>query len=220
VWKRVLYVFGGTDIDGLQTNQVWAFDLSTNTWSSKSPMPTPRSSLGAIVGDGLIHVIGGYQGGARLNVVEGYDPVADTWTEETPMLVGKTEPSVGLIGKSIVVADGYTSSGDTGDNELYDQFTNKWYALPPDPTPRNSACTGSINSKIYIAGGFPGGGPGTPAINLVESFDSTKTWTTMSPIPQATLEAGAAVYDGALFCIGGWQAAYGVINNNVQIYHP
>jgi N-acetylneuraminic acid mutarotase len=217
-----LYVIGGTTPTGLeQVTTVWAFDPRTSTWSVKASLPAPLSSPGIAVRDGIIYVVGGYDGGARLNTLESYDPKTDSWTELAPLLVGKSEASAARIVDTIVAADGYTDDGQTGDNEAYDFSTNTWTALTPDPTGRNVACSGNLNGKLIVAGGYQGSGPGAPAINSTESFDlTTNTWKTLAPMPQAAMTAGSAVYQGRLYCISGWAAAYGTLVDNVQIYQP
>ena len=221
VVKNILYLFGGYS-GTAYTNAVWAFNPKTHTWSPKSPMPTLRASTGAVATKtGIIYVIGGEMNGGRLNTVESYDPATDTWNEEAPLMTGKSEASIGLVGKTIVAADGYTSSQDTGDNEGYSLVTNSWTSLKSDPTPRNTACGGGIGAQMYVAGGYPGGGPGTSALALNESFKVSKnTWTTLASLPQATMFPGSAVYKGKLYCIGGWTAFQRTVLNNVQIYQP
>ncbi len=223
VVKNVLYVISGSSDGTTCTNAVWAYSLKTKTWSSKAPIPTPRCSLGAVVEKNIIYVIGGNgnDGDSRLNTVESYNPATNTWTEESPLLVGKSEPSVSLVGTTIVATDGYTSSGDTGDNEGYDATTNSWTSLKGDPTARNAACGAGIGGYMYVAGGYDGGGPGTPAYSLTESFKVSKnTWKTLAPMPQAAMFAGSAVYKGQLYCIGGTSSFYGAVLGNVQIYQP
>jgi N-acetylneuraminic acid mutarotase len=217
-----LYIIGGTTPTGLeQVNTVWAFDPDTSTWSSKAPLPSALSSPGAAVKDGIIYVVGGYDGGARLNTVESYDPKTDSWTELAPLLVGKSEASAAGVAQTIVAADGYTGDGDTGDNEAYDISTNAWTSLTPDPTGRNVACSGNLNGKLIVAGGFQGSTPGLPAISTTDSFDSTtNTWKNLAPMPQATMTAGSAGYEGRLYCISGWAVEYETLIDNVQIYQP
>jgi len=222
VVNNVLYVIGGSNNGTTYTNAVWAFNPKTKTWSAKAAMPTARVDAGVAVENNIIYVVGGYSTtGGRLNTVESYNPATDKWTTEAPLLVGKSEPSVGMVGTTIVAADGFTASGDTGDNEGYNASTNTWSSLKADPTARNGACTGSIGTQLYVAGGYTGGGPGTPAMSLTESFKvSNNTWTTLAPLPQATVFAGSAVYNGLLYCIGGSDAYLGKVLSNVQIYQP
>jgi hypothetical protein len=58
-------------------------------------------------------------------------------------------------------------------------------------------------------------------MSLLESFkESNNTWTTLAPLPQATVFAGAAVDNGLLYCFGGAHAYDGNLLSNLQIYQP
>lgn len=222
VVKNVLYVFGGCNVQGTVTNAVWAYNPKTNAWSSKSAMPTARCSAAAVVDKSkIIFVIGGYANGQRLSTVEAYNPATDSWTEKASLLVGKSEPAAGLIGTTIAAAGGYTQSGDTGDNEGYNITANSWTSIKSDPTARNGSCFGAIGSQLYVAGGYPGGGPGTPAMRLNESFKPSKNaWTTLASMPQASMTAASAVYKKQLYCFGGTSTDSGTVLTNVQIFQP
>ncbi len=68
------------------------YDPSTNTWSDRAPIPTPRMSLTAATGlDGKIYVIGGQPrwGGEPMSLVEVYDPVADAWSKGPSLRIGR-----------------------------------------------------------------------------------------------------------------------------------
>ncbi|MGB9198567.1 MAG: hypothetical protein WCB53_16720 [Terriglobales bacterium] len=51
---------------------------------------------------------------------------------------------------------------------------------------------------MYLASGFNAG-------YVAESFPLSKsgTWTTLAPIPQATIDLGSAANNGVVYCIGG-----------------
>jgi N-acetylneuraminic acid mutarotase len=221
VVKNILYVMGGYDGSGY-SNAVWAYSTKTKSWASKATMPVAASDAGVAVYKDIIYVIGGNGSeNLRLNTVQSYDPATDTWTQEAPLLNGKSEPSAAAVGSTIVAADGYTTSGDGGDNEGYDVATNTWRALTADPTPRNGACGGAIGSLMYVAGGDTGGGPGTPALDVNESFKLSKdSWATLASMPQATMFAGSVAYDKQLYCFGGTSTFTGTVLDNVQIYQP
>jgi len=165
-----------------------------------------------------IYVIGGFNGN-HLNNVENYNPATDTWTEEAPLLTGVSSPAAGLIGTWIVVADGYAPYGEYGGTEGYNPSTNAWTAGAEDPTPRDGVCGGFIGTQLYVAGGYPG--YGSAVLTLTESFDvKSNTWTTLADIPQSTVAAGSAVYNGQLYCFGGAGLFVARALNNVQIYTP
>jgi len=226
VVNNILYVTGGWEHSGGKcTKALWAYSPKTNQWTSKSAMPTAKCSMGIAVQKNIIYAIGGIDNdNRRLTTVESYNQETDTWRKKAPLLVGKSDITAGLVAAMIVAADGYESDGDFGDNEGYRRNPNTWTSFMSDPTPRNAACGGGIGGEMYVAGGYPGGPPGTPAMSLTESFNvSTNTWETLVPMPQAAMWDGAAasaVYQGKLYCFGGWSSYVGTVLGNVQIYQP
>jgi hypothetical protein len=70
-----IYVIGGSG----PLAKVEAFDPASNTWASKTDMPTPRGQLALAVEETLGHIyaLGGWNGTAALAAVELYDPGAD-----------------------------------------------------------------------------------------------------------------------------------------------
>jgi N-acetylneuraminic acid mutarotase len=51
------------------------YDLSSNTWSSATAMPTPRGYLAAADANGFIYAFGGDNNGAVNSVEQYYPPV-------------------------------------------------------------------------------------------------------------------------------------------------
>lgn len=83
-----IYVVGGGypgEPDYGVYNTLEAYDPKTDTWETKSPMPTARNLLGAAFGrDGLLYAIGGEVYGAGrtgiiYDVIEAYNPHTDKW---------------------------------------------------------------------------------------------------------------------------------------------
>src|ERR1035438_8757864 len=116
----------------------------------KAGMSISVNSIYAVVENGIIYVVGGYNG-ARVNTVVAYDPVADTWSTLAPLNVAKSQPALGLIGSTIVAAGGLTNSGVTTDNEGYNAATNSWTTLAPLPTARQAGCFGVSAGLLYFA---------------------------------------------------------------------
>lgn len=227
----VLYVIGGsTSTDGSRvTGAVWAFDPAVGQWVAKAPMPTARTVAYTAVQNGLVYAVGGWNGsfaGGVLNTVESYDPATNQWSAEKPLPTGKMAAAVGLVatrrgGARIVAAGGATGccpSGFSGDNEGYDTTNDTWAALAPDPVPRAFTCNGVIRTSLYVAGGAASQGP---ALNTAEAYRYARnSWKALSPMPQAAIAPGSAIYKSQLFCFGGWTAWNGAILGTVQIYQP
>src|SRR5260370_1138603 len=60
-----IYAIGGrvgSCYSGGWSNNIWmneAYDIATNTWATRAPMPTARSGTGIVSVSGKIHVLGG-----------------------------------------------------------------------------------------------------------------------------------------------------------------
>jgi hypothetical protein len=96
-----LYAIGGWVLGSGYLAVVEAYDPTTNTWicsegdsssgctggTTLAPLPSSLASFGIATGaDGLIYVIGGYDGDTNLitATVDAYDTQANTWNAETP----------------------------------------------------------------------------------------------------------------------------------------
>ena len=100
-----IYVFGGC-AGGAFLDDVFVYDPETDTWSSKTPMPTARASLVAgHLGD-KVYAIGGWAGGPPLDVNEVYDIESDSWSIATPIPTGRGEAGVYSHGDRIYVVGG------------------------------------------------------------------------------------------------------------------
>ena len=112
-----IYVIGGGDSSSTTYMEVETFstveeyDPATDTWTTKSPMPTARGFHSANVVDGKIYIIGGSQASSpdrnHVLTVEVYDPATDTWTQkgEMPRSIGAGFSSV--VDGKIYVFGGY-----------------------------------------------------------------------------------------------------------------
>jgi hypothetical protein len=72
-----VYVIG--NLNG--SARVLEYTPSTDTWATRSAMPTPRFDFGIHVSKGLIYTFGG-MGNRELEV---YEPSADRWISKGPM---------------------------------------------------------------------------------------------------------------------------------------
>lgn len=225
VVKNILYVIGGCNSgcgNGIGAlTVVEAYNPATDSWSTKTPLPTPTDSVYAIASKGIIYVIGGYvQGSGRVTTVYAYNPKKDTWTLKKPMSVGKSNAALGVLG-GIIAAGGLGNGGDVPDDEIFNTAKNKWKNLAPIPTARAGACYGVISGKFYVAGGST---DASNSVDVMESYSgSKKSWATKASMPQAVTVPVSGVVKGRLYCIGGGDngnLSVGMPFENVQIYQP
>ena len=91
---------------GLATVEV--YDPATDTWTTKTNMPTARGYLSASVVNGKIYAIGGGRtlSTSGLSTVEEYDPVADIWTTKTNMPTARFFLSTNAVNNKIYAIGG------------------------------------------------------------------------------------------------------------------
>jgi len=86
-----VYIIGGLN-NGTITDEVFMFDVSTDSWTEMAPMTIGRFAAGCAYFDGRIFVFGGQSGGGEwgfgpeLNSTEIYDIAQDSWEESDATL--------------------------------------------------------------------------------------------------------------------------------------
>lgn len=171
-----IYVIGGASVHpgaklvginatvphrALGTNE--AYDPATNTWQTRSPMPTARNHAAIGVVNGKIYVLGGRVGSAFVvatgtDVVEEYDPATDSWGyARARMPAPRSGTAYGTYqGKIYVVGGEYLDNQIVGvyrDLQAYDPAANEWTILPPMPVPRHGLVGGIIGNRLFVVSG-------------------------------------------------------------------
>jgi len=224
-----IYVIGGgvspdRNYGNLETfTTVEEYDPTTDTWTTKTPMPTSRGWHIANVVDGKIYIMGGSKDGGpsmytrHVLTVEVYDPVTDTWSQKDDM-----PKSRGVGYGSVVDGKIYLFGGYKGKRRVdeYDPSTDTWSIKSEMPNARIGLSTSALNGKIYLIGGYGSGG-GYAGLTIVDVYDpATDTWATATDMPTGRLAAFSAVVDGKIYVFGGvpdWPAeTLGI----VEIYDP
>jgi len=192
-----------------------------NTWVSKAPMPTARTSLGAAEANGKIYAIGGF---SDLNNTEEYDPVTDTWTIKASMPTPRFSFAIAAYQNKIYCIGGLVgrgapfSSSVTGAIEVYDPATDTWEVKKPMPTPRAQLEANVVNGKIYLIGGRTGGQNSTVSTNQVYDPISEK-WETKRPMLYPVVSFSSAVVGNKIYVLGGQDEFNNPVNLDViQIY--
>lgn len=107
-----------------------AYDIANDTWSTRAPMPTPRSGTASGVIDGRISVLGG-EGwlddfGGVFRTHEIYDPKTNVWTRAARMSKPRHGFAAAVIGRKLYAVSGVNNAGGAGtlsvinDNEVYE----------------------------------------------------------------------------------------------------
>lgn len=184
----------GNKIYAIAADVTYEYTPSTNTWLTKTPMPTQRSSFGiAAVGD-KIFVIGGLMDGNSVtDVNEVYDSVTDSWETMTPMPTARWLLDANTVSNKIFLIGG---NGGRDVNEVYDPSTDSWSTGSSPLTPIDHYASVVFENKIYIIGGHEGGGVFGGRVQIYDP--ETDLWSYGQSAPQKVISAAAGVTSGAL----------------------
>jgi len=176
----------------LDTNE--EYDPETDTWNSRTPMPTARSHFGIAVYEDEIYCIGGQ---TRLNnsqsitgVNEVYDPVTDTWESRAPMPVpGRFQMANVVNGKIIVIG-----AVDNTLNQEYDPKTDSWTNKAEPPYQIHSCASATYDNELY----FVGDSPSVSQQSILIYNPSYDSWS-IGPVPPSYLTTASAGVTSGLY---------------------
>jgi len=129
-----IHVMGGRD-ESLVIAAPYAvnerYDPASDTWSTRTPMPTARSAMGLVAYRGRVHVVGG-EAPILHAVHEVYDPRRDAWSSLGPMPVPRHAMGAVALDGEILFAGGATSTG-LGETAHTDAFVLRGPGRDPGP---------------------------------------------------------------------------------------
>jgi len=169
---------------------VYVYDPLTTKWFQGAAIPAARQrgSMGAVVYNKKIYVIGGLTDGhnsGHVPYTDVYDPYTNTWTTLADAPRARDHFNAVLVGDQIYCIGGrrskHNTTGLNSDMEtlvdVYDILTDTWATLAaPLPTARAGASTAAIGNQVFIFGGesmTSGAHKETEVLDIV-----SKTWTT------------------------------------------
>ena len=143
---------------------VEVYNPTTNSWTTRTSMPTARNHFHASAVDGNIFSIGGRVGSAYIvhssntDVVEEYNIERDEWTLKKPMPTNRSGVAGTAYNGKIYVAGGEFQSDAMMAAfrvfEAYDPATNSWNSsLPRMPVPRHGLVGVLMGNGFHVLGG-------------------------------------------------------------------
>jgi N-acetylneuraminic acid mutarotase len=165
-----IYLMGGVKLNedynqGFRLlNITEVYDPSSDTWTTKSPMPNPAGYVSAVIND-EIYVIGP-------GLTQIYKPKTDTWSTGTPfptnIYSGEENGLAG--GANGVAAAAAATTGvmapkriyvyDGSYLQVYDPQNNSWAFGVDPPISRQYLSIAVVNDTLYFIGGFTYTPPG------------------------------------------------------------
>jgi N-acetylneuraminic acid mutarotase len=235
VYQNKIYCIGGktlwkNDVNATNANEV--YDTETDTWQTKTPMPTARYGIEANVVDGKFYLIGGWiQSESSSNVdksaqVDIYDPLTDTWAIGSPMPTAVAGYASAVMDSKIYVISG-VASGSTITNltQIYDARIDKWSFGVPIPMGVNGAAAGATTGTeaakaIYVIGGSNATYPLNGQYTNQVYFPDTSSWEMAAPMPIDRAGLSVTVVNDTLYVIGGGHNIFTMDSTVVMQYTP
>ena len=213
--RTTVYVIGGNSktFDGASgriISAVKAYNVTTNTWVAKAPVPVRvMASNGAVEINGKIYLSGGWSrrwdpirgvwGGMLLQSLYVYDIATNTWTRGSDMpFVTAGGVSAGYQGLLYVATTCYDEScqdRDLGALWRYNPGTDRWMLLGSTPHNPEKAGGGVIGGKFYLV-------TTAGADVYLDIYDlATNTWS-IGPRPPYICAAAYTTLRGKLYLVG------------------
>jgi hypothetical protein len=167
-----IYAIGGSNVSGIYPPIMPAggfvgtseeYDPATDTWTFKTPMPTPRAYFAVVAYQNKIYCIGGVIGigqgfydGTSIpvpiyllsGVNEVYDPATDTWETKASMPTARMQVHANVVGDRIYIVDGFDRR--EAPNEVYDPVTDSWTKKAPMPAFGSHHASAVVDNKMYV----------------------------------------------------------------------
>jgi hypothetical protein len=227
-YQNKVYCIGGItnwvsgEISYTGANEV--YDPATDTWETKTSMPTATSAQANVVG-GMIYLVGG---GSNETLNQAYDPAIDSWTMKKPVpsALGLHPPPnalstlVSSFVDNKIYAISYSLS--SSQNWVYNPSTDGWSPVESSPSSflegsnwwsqAAGATTGVMAAKrIYV---FFGRYPYSTLLPTLAYTSSINAWAVAAAVPTYRQNFGVAVVKDILYAIGGRSYNYPFPDDN------
>ena len=218
VFQRKIYCFGGRNVTkdySISTNLNEVYDTKTNSWETKTPIPTARSDFQASEVDEKIYLIGGRIESESSSIteisaqVEIYDPTSDTWAIGSPIPTAVAGYASAVLDGKIYVISGVTrDSTYTNLTQIYDPKTDEWSLGAPISMSVNAAVAGATNGTkvakaIYVIGGSNATHPLNGQYTNQVYFPEINSWTIAASMPVDRAGSAIAVVNDVFYVMGG-----------------
>jgi len=210
VYQNKIYCIGGTigteKVDVIFSTYVFTgvnevYDPATDTWETKTSVPTAGMLMHASVLNGKIYLIDG-------KLTEVYDPATDSWTlrAEAPISSDDYGPSGNYYDLAVVSNTLYVFGQSSNELFTYDEKADMWNkgsALSSDLCYVRAGATVGVMApkRIYFLCLLRGM---TPRSTNQVYDPASNGWTTGSSQFKARLDFDVAVLNDKLYAIGGY----------------
>jgi N-acetylneuraminic acid mutarotase len=165
VWGNTVLLAGGV-VKGQSANNLntgvrmdsfYAYDVSTDSWTTLDPMPWENGyAMGAVVGN-LFWVFGGSTNFARTDEALVYDVPNKVWMKANMKVpVSLSSGAAAVLGGRIILTGGIATGSGTinQDTLVLDPVTTAWSTIATLPTPRFAMGAAVVGNRFYVPTGL------------------------------------------------------------------
>lgn len=183
-----IYCVGGTSATTL------CYDPSTDTWSIKTNITTPRLHMSVESVGNIIYCISGYINSTSTYTAthECYDVLTDTWTSKSGMS-GRAETGSGVVDSNIYVFGGWNGSKVVNTNECYNTLTDTWSVKTVMPSECRQFTASEIDDNIYCMVG---------TTNYCYNVGNNN-WSEKTSVPTNAVDTTSVSIGNKIYCFGG-----------------
>lgn len=222
---NTIYIVNGQAGDLSSISLTQAYDITTNTWSYKAPIPDNFDGAMSFSLNGKGYIIGGinsmdYTPAKYFNTVWCYNPTDNTWTSKNNFPISTANVNGGVVcnGKAYV----NTGLGEIEHKEIYvyDEDNDTWALETSFSSTCISPATQAIGNKIYFIGGDDNKDNISDEVKIYDV--STKTWSLGKGMISPRVYSGSFVNGNYIYVFGGFDKTfysvdtveqYDIINN-------
>ncbi|KAM7384375.1 hypothetical protein PAMA_011636 [Pampus argenteus] len=201
---------------GDPTNCIEAYDIRADFWINlTNNQESPCAYHGAVVLNGSVYCVGGFDRVEHFNSVRRFDLITHTWHEVAPMYFNRCYVSVTVLNGCIYAMGGYDGHVRLNSAERYRPETNQWSVIAPMHEHRSDASCTVLHDKVYICGGFNG----NECLQTAEYYSpETNQWTMITPMNIRRSGIGVIAYADHVYAVGGFDGNSRL--SSVEAYSP
>ncbi|AEA45275.1 T9SS C-terminal target domain-containing protein [Fluviicola taffensis] len=190
-----------------ESNKLFQYDASTNSWNEKSVFPgIARQYSSVFTLNNKAYIVGGYSEFSQaLNDVWEYDAFTNSWSQKTNFPgIARWHATATSIRNTAYLGMGTTADSTLADFWKYNPDLDSWIQLSNYPGGPNRSVLGfSLFNEGIFGEGFDIN-PITYSNSWYSFNPSTETWTSFPPLPAGLRSYGTAISNemSAIVCGG------------------
>jgi hypothetical protein len=216
-----LYIVGGS-ATGVPSTAVYAYSMTTKTWSTGVPLPTAKAG-GDLVrcGSSLYYIGGGLTAITAGDAAQyKYTPGAG-WTAIANIPTPVTGNVAECWGDSVIfcMAGGWSTYLTTV--QVYRPASNTWSTSTPIPIGRRSFAGGLWGNKLFVAAGFSGTYRNDFYIGTIGADANTITWAPGPTVPlrgTGSSRPGGHAVNGRFYFLTGETTPAPALQDSIYIW--